>query len=215
MRVVGYTRLSVERDGYGLDVQEQAIREACQGDELVELFRDDGFSGRNTDRPGLRAALDTIERGEAEALMVAKLDRLTRSIVDFGELLEWAESHGARLIVLDMNLDTSTPMGEAMANMAVVFAQFERRMIGQRTKEALAQARARGRRISRPSVADHPELRDRILAMREGGMTLQQIADALNDEGIPTLRGGKLWRPSSVQSACGYQRKTRAKRLAL
>jgi DNA invertase Pin-like site-specific DNA recombinase len=86
-------------------------------------------------------------------------------------------------------------------------AEWERDIIGARTREGLAAARAQGRTISRAAVADNPKLRARIERMRARGMTLQAIADKLNREGVPTLRGAKAWRPSSVQAAAGYKRR--------
>jgi DNA invertase Pin-like site-specific DNA recombinase len=85
-------------------------------------------------------------------------------------------------------------------------AQWERETIAQRTRDGLAVLRARGMPTGRPAVADRPELADRIQVMRAEGFTLQAIADALNADSVPTLRGGNCWRPSSVQSAAGYRR---------
>jgi DNA invertase Pin-like site-specific DNA recombinase len=78
-------------------------------------------------------------------------------------------------------------------------AQWERRIIGQRTKEALAVKKAQGVRLGRPPCIPG-ELASRIVAMRAGGMTLQAICDALNAEQVPTARGGRLWRPTSLRA---------------
>lgn len=84
----------------------------------------------------------------------------------------------------------------------------------QLTKEGLAAVRAQGRPIGRPAVGDRPELGNRIRGMREDGMTLQAICDQLNAEGVPTARGASVWRPSSVQSILGYERRPRRRRIA-
>ena len=84
--------------------------------------------------------------------------------------------------------------------------EWEGRRIGEQTRKGLAAARARRGSTGRPAVEDVPHLKERISAMRTEGMTLQAIADRLNEEQIPTLRGGSLWRPSSVQAAAGYRR---------
>jgi DNA invertase Pin-like site-specific DNA recombinase len=86
-------------------------------------------------------------------------------------------------------------------------AEWERATIAARTKAGRAVIRAQGKPISRPSLADRPELRSRIAAMRAAGMTLQAIADTLNTERMPTLRGGSHWRTSSVRSAAGWTRR--------
>ena len=192
-----------------LDAQETAIRGECErrGWALREVVRDEGVSAKSLDRPGLREAMERIADGEAVGLIASKLDRLSRSVVDFGVLLDWFEGAGATLVALDLGLDTSTPGGRLVANVFASVAEWERDTIAARTREGLAAARAQGRTISRHAVADNPKLRDRIVRMRERGMTLQAIADRLNAEGVPTLRGGAKWRHSSVQAAAGYKRR--------
>jgi len=212
MNVLGYARVSTAEqrsNGYGLDAQEAAIRDECErrGWRLLDLIRDEGTSGKSLDRRGMREALERIAVGEADGLIASKLDRLSRSVVDFGTLLDWFADAGATLVALDLGLDTSTPGGRLVANVFASVAEWERDTIAARTREGLAAARAQGRRISRPALADQPKLRRRIERMRERGMTLQAIADRLNREGVTTLRGGAKWRPSSVQAAAGYKRR--------
>src|SRR5204863_10202181 len=125
---------------------------------------------------GLRRALERIAAGEAGGLLAAKLDRLSRSVVDFGVLLEWFTEAGATLVALDLGLDTSTPGGRLVANVFASVAEWERDIIAARTRDGLAAARAQGRSISRPAVADDPALARRIERMRARGMTLQAIA---------------------------------------
>jgi DNA invertase Pin-like site-specific DNA recombinase len=86
-----------------------------------------------------------------------------------------------------------------LVNVLATFSQFERRLIGQRTKEALAAKRAQGVKLGRPQSIP-PRLAKRIVRMRERGMTLQAICDVLNDERVPTARGGRLWRPTSLRA---------------
>lgn len=172
-------------------------------------------SGKSLDRPGLRQALERIAAGSADGLIVAKLDRLSRSVIDFVLLLEWMSEADATLVALDLAIDTSTPSGRLMANVMASFAEWERDVIAARTRAGLASLRARGQPTGRPAVADRPELAARIRAMREEeGLTLQAIADTLNAEGVPTLRGAREWRVSSVQSAAGYQRRRPRRRAA-
>ena len=202
---IPYVRVSTanqEENGNGLRAQETAIRaEAERRTWRLAGIASDDRSGRTLDRPGLRTALDSIAAGKADGLVVAKLDRLSRSVVDFGNLLVWFEQAGATLVALDMGVDTSTPGGRLVANVFASVAQWEREVIAQRTRDGLAEVRASGRPVSGPSVSDRPELVERIRAMREDGMTLQAIAHRLNDEGVATPRGGARWRPNSVYGA--------------
>lgn len=210
-RMVGYVRVSTEEqaeEGYGLDAQELTLRRAFEyrGWTLVELIREEGLSGSTLERSGLQRALRAIARGDADGLVVAKLDRLTRSTRDFCELVDWFEDAGGALVMLEPDVDTSSPTGRAVAQVMVAFAELERGLIRERTKAALHAKRTKGERTGRPAVADRPALAVRIQQMREDGMTLQAIADQLTAEGVPTARGAARWRPSSVQSAAGYQR---------
>jgi DNA invertase Pin-like site-specific DNA recombinase len=211
--VLGYARCSTAEQadsGNGLAAQEAAIRAECErrGWTLLEVVRDEGESGKSLDRAGLSSALERIAAGEAAGLVASKLDRLSRSVVDFGTLLEWFTECEATLVALDLGIDTGTPGGRLVANVFASVAEWERETIAARTRDGLAAVRATGRPISRPAVADLPELRERIAAMRAEGRTLQAIADALNAEGVPTPRGGAEWRPSSVQAATGYKRRS-------
>jgi DNA invertase Pin-like site-specific DNA recombinase len=203
MRVVAYARVSTEEQGLsgaGLEAQRAAILAECErrGWALVESFEDVGASGKDLKRPGVQAALEVLSRGEASALVVAKLDRLSRSMLDFAGVMASAQKQSWALVALDCAVDTTTPAGEAMAHVLATFAQFERRLIGQRTREALAIKRAEGVRLGRPSAVS-PKLAERIRAERAGGATLRQIADRLNQESVPTPRGGSEWRPSSLE----------------
>jgi DNA invertase Pin-like site-specific DNA recombinase len=138
--------------GAGLAAQRAAIEAEClhRGWHLIEVIEDAGFSAKDMKRPGVKVALETLEQGDACALVVAKLDRLSRSMIDFTTVMATASKQGWALVALDCAVDTSTPAGEAMANVLATFAQFERRLIGQRTREALAAKRASGVRLGRP-----------------------------------------------------------------
>jgi DNA invertase Pin-like site-specific DNA recombinase len=112
-------------------------------------------------------------------------------------------------VSLNDQIDTGEPAGRKAANVIVSVSGWEGQRVGERTRRGLAAARAKGGSISRPSVEDIPRLKDYIAELRASGMTLQAIADTLNEEGVPTLRGGQKWRPSSVQAAVGYRRPKR------
>ena len=211
MRVVAYARVSTEEQGLsgaGLEAQRKAILSECnrRGWTLVESF-EEVASGRDLKRPGVQAALEVLSRQEADGLVVAKLDRLSRSMLDFAGVMATAQKQSWALVALDCSIDSSTPAGEAMAHVMATFAQFERRLIGQRTREALAVKRAAGVRLGRPPAVP-PDLAARIAALRTAGATLRQIADKLNEEGIPTPHGGSKWRPSSLAGVLSRQRGT-------
>jgi len=124
----------------------------------------------------------TLEVGEAKELVVAKLDRLSRSTLDFAALMATVQTQNWALVGLDCAVDTSTPAGAAMAHVLPTFGQFERRLIGQRTKEALAAKKASGVRLGRPPTVPQAVVR-RIQRQRARGDSLCAIADGLNDDG--------------------------------
>lgn len=208
-RMVLYTRVSTDEQHNGIDAQRAELQRAVTYEDwhVVAEISDKGQSGKDLDRPGLRRALSLIADGAADGLAVSKLDRLSRSVIDAGELAEWFDAAGARLVALDLSIDTSTPSGRLMLHLMAAFGQWERETIAQRTRDGLAALRAKGKAIGPPAVADRPELAARIRQLRGAGWTLQAIADHLNAEGVPTLRGGAQWRVSSVQSAAGYHRR--------
>ena len=206
LRVLGYARVSTEDqvNGAGLDAQRHAIEAevARRGWQLVDLATDAGFSGKNLRRPGITTALDRLDRREADVLMAAKLDRLSRSVKDFADMLDRAKRREWQLIVLDVGVDTTTPQGEMMVNVLAAFAQFERRLIGQRTKDALAQKRAQGVVLGRPRTLPEAVLR-RIVSAKAAGQSLTAIAADLNRDSVPTSQGGRQWYPSTVRAVLG------------
>ncbi len=184
----------------GLDAQRAAIAAECDehGWTLLEVIEDGGYSAKDLKRPGVRMALDALERGDADALVVSKLDRLSRSMLDFASIMHAAQRHAWGLVALDVNVDTTSPAGEAMANVLATFAQFERRLIGQRTRDALAVKREQGVTLGRPRslpMTWWPEWCE-----REAGRSLRAIAQGLNADAVPTAQGGKSWHASTVSA---------------
>jgi DNA invertase Pin-like site-specific DNA recombinase len=204
MRVVGYVRVSTEEQGAsgaGLAVQRASIEEECgrRGWTLVTIIEDAGYSAKDLRRPGVKLALETLQQGGASGLVVAKLDRLSRSMLDFTAIMATAQKQGWALVALDCAVDTTTPAGEAMANVLATFAQFERRLISQRTRDALAAKRASGVQLGRRREISRA-VAERIVREREAGTTWTAIADQLNADGIPTAHGGSRWWPSTVRA---------------
>jgi DNA invertase Pin-like site-specific DNA recombinase len=192
--------------------QADVIARECErrGLALLELVGErEPQNGRALERPGLSYALERIAAREAQGLVVSDLSRLTHSAADLGSIIEWFTSARARLVAVAHALDTEDEAGRLAANMLVEVSGWERERLSERTRQGLKAARLNGRGGGRPAVTDDPGLRDRILRMRAHGMTLQAIADTLNAEGVPTLRGGAKWRHSSVQTAAGYKRPTK------
>lgn len=203
-KVIGYVRVSTADQGIhgaGSDAQRRAIREECKrrGWQLARIEEDEKSGKSVKNRPGLARALTACRGGEVAGVMVAKLDRLSRSLVDFARLLEDAQQHGYNVVALDLGVDLSTPAGEFLANVMASAAQWERRIIGQRTKDALAERRAQGVTLGRPVTID-ARLARRIRSMRSRGKTLQAICDKLNADGVATARGGAVWRPTSLRA---------------
>jgi DNA invertase Pin-like site-specific DNA recombinase len=135
---------------------------------------------------------------QAGALVVAKLDRLSRSLLDFAALMEEARTNHWAMVILDLGVDTTTPSGEMIANVMATFAQFERRLIGQRTRDALAVKQAAGVQLGRPRTLD-PLIRARIVKEKAAGRSLRAIAADLKAESVPTARGGSQWHASSIR----------------
>lgn len=202
--VIGYIRVSTDEQavsGLGLAAQRETIRKECErrGWTLCAIYADEGVSGKTAPeaRTALAAALGALDRREAGTLVVAKVDRLTRSLGTLCGLLEAADRNSWAFVSLDVAVDTTTPMGRAMAQMAGVFAELERSMIGQRTRDALAVRKAQGMTLGRPErVSD--DARTRIRALRSEGMTWRGVADAMNDEHWPTAQRGR-WHPNTCR----------------
>lgn len=204
-RVVGYVRVSTAEQadsGAGLEAQRRAIRETAErrGWDLVAILEDAGASGKSRKgRPGLDSAIALIHNGQADVLVGAKLDRLSRSLLDFSTLMEQARREGWAIIVLDADFDMTTSVGRAMAGMLAVFAELERERISERTKAGLAVKRAEGVHVGRRSTLPARVL-ERIKREREASRTLAAIASGLNDDAIPTGQGGREWYPSTVRA---------------
>ena len=202
-KAVTYRRVSTDEQadsGLGLEAQATSIGRHVDAREwtLVAELTDEGVSGSIAPeaRPQLAEALRMLAAGEADALVVAKLDRATRSVADLCHLLDLSDRQGWDFVALDLGIDTSTPMGRAMAQMAGVFSELERKMIGQRTSDAMQALKASGRRLGRPvELAD--ATRQRIVYEREQGRSMREIANDLNNEGVATARGGQ-WHASTI-----------------
>jgi DNA invertase Pin-like site-specific DNA recombinase len=206
---VGYSKKSmlyvVSSDGQsysraGLKAQRRAIAAACKrsGWQLVERVEDAGRSAKDVNRPGVEEALRVLATGEAQALVAAKRERLSQAPLDLAALLATAQRHGWALVALDCALEPTTPGAEPNANLLATFAPLERRLISQRTREALAAKRAQGVRLGRPPTISQYVI-DRIKRERAAGNSLAAIANGLNADRIPTAQGGRCWYLATIR----------------
>lgn len=204
--VVGYVRVSTDEQGQrgvGLQAQRRAIQDECERRGwTLERVEEDVLSGKTLNRPGLRSALESCRNGDVDGILVAKLDRLSRSVLDFAKVLEEARRRGFNVSVLDLGLDLSTPQGELVGNVIASVAQWERRIIGERTREALAVKRAEGVKIGRPAVLPASVTR-RISRERARGRSYAAIAEGLNADAVPTAQGGQRWYAATVRYVHG------------
>ncbi|WP_104192906.1 recombinase family protein [Cryobacterium sp. Y82] len=204
--VIGYLRVSTEEQahsGLGLEAQRDTITRYADahGWEVI-WYMDEGLSAKSLDRPQLQAALARLhvipKRRDVDGIVVAKLDRLSRSVVDFAGVLDLARTRKWALVAIDLGVDTSTPTGELVANVMMSVAQWERRVIGERTSAAMQAAKRAGRHMGRVSAL--PESTGhRLLALR-AQHTLAATAVLLNAEGFATATG-ETWLPSNVCKA--------------
>jgi DNA invertase Pin-like site-specific DNA recombinase len=210
VRVIGYVRVSTDEQhasGAGVSAQRAAIRTECErrGWHLLRIIGEDsGASSATLERSGLQQVLDILDRGAADVLVVAKLDRLSRSVAQGAQVMDRAKRRGWSLVALDFGLDTTTPAGEMVANVILSTAQYERRLIGQRTKDALAAKRAEGIRLGRPQTLPD-DIVERILTARRAGSPYRAIAAQLEEDGVRTARGGATWHASAVRAVCESQ----------
>lgn len=202
--IAAYVRVSTDeqiRSGFGLAAQRERIEEEARRRGWdIRWFIDEGFSGGTADRPQLQQALQGLRDGVYGALVAAKLDRLSRSVVHLGELIERAERERWSLNLLDFDVDTSKPTGRLVAHVLAAVAEFERQRIRERTREALAQVRAQGTQLGRPRLLPDRVVR-RIARERKKGYSYRNIANRLNADGVPTAHGGVRWWASTVRAA--------------
>lgn len=202
--LLGYIRVSTDmqtHSGAGLESQKLFLQAEAErrGMELEIVQEAEAMSGKSyLKRVALLEAMARLDSGKAQGLAVAKLDRLSRSVADFLTILERSRKGRWSLVIGDLSLDTSTPIGEAMATITATFAQLERKRIGERTKEALAIKKSEGVLLGRPRLLS-PIIRAQVLEAFNKGYSLSTIAQSLNNSGVPSATGGKWW-PSTIKT---------------
>lgn len=196
-------------EGISLDAQERTLRQAAElaGYTSVELVREEGRSGKSIKgRPALRDALRRLATGEADALFVTRIDRLARSTQDFLTIVDHANQNSWRLVLLDLNLDTSSYQGKFVITVMSALAEMERAIIAERQKDVHKERRERGlvwgKDIGpRKRVAN--DIENRVLSEKAKGASLRQIASMFNKEGVPTVLG-KTWTASTVKHVINH-----------
>lgn len=197
---MGYARVAPRERETGrpsLDAQHRVVADLCaeRGWTLVRT-EEDVRSGRSMRRRGLRAALDACREGEADAIAVVRLDRLTYSLRDLADLVRAATEERFGLVSLEPALDLDTDEGRAVGEVLTTAARWTPSIV---TEPAAARGLIAGSRVGRPSSIP-PALATRIRGLRAEGRTLQGICDLLNAERVPTPRGGAEWRPTSLRA---------------
>jgi DNA invertase Pin-like site-specific DNA recombinase len=205
-KMLGYLRVSTEEQSesrLGLEAQRETIQRYADAKGWdIEWFEDAGLSAKSMDRPALQDALTLLnvnpKKREVDGIVVAKLDRLSRSVVDFAGVLELARARNWAMVAIDLGVDTSTPTGELVANVMMSVAQWERRVIGERTSAAMQAAKRQGRHMGRVSALP-PSTGERLLVLRATN-TLAGSAALLNAEGLATATGVP-WSANAVAKA--------------
>lgn len=207
---VPYRRVSTREQaisGAGLAAQKTKIRMGLAFKDLkIHNWDcvDEGKSGKDLKRDGLDQALKIVRSGEASGIVVSKLDRLSRRVLDYSTLMDTAQKEGWSIIILDPDIDLRNPIGKMIAGILALFAEFERDMISQRTMDGLAEKRAAGVRLGRPRSVDDRVLKQIIRAYVQKP-NYSAIARWLNETGVPTPQGGKMWYPMTISNIVNSQ----------
>jgi len=219
MKAIGYCRVSTEKQadfGVSLDAQSEKVRAMAvvQGADLAEVIVDAGESAKSLKRPGMARLMSLVDAGEVDTVIIAKLDRLTRSVADLAELLKRFERRCVSLVSVADSLDTRSAAGRLVLNIMVSVSQWEREAIGERTRDAMSHKRANGERIGtlpfgyraapdglhlEANPAEQGIL-ERIRELKAAGRTTRMIAEELNRQGYTTRRGTG-WRFQYVAEA--------------
>jgi site-specific DNA recombinase len=227
MRVIGYIRVSTEEQastGVSLDVQEEKIRAYCKAKdwELIDVISDPGISAKNLKRPGIQSMLTLLPKKVSrgfDAIIVMKLDRLTRSVRDLSLLNDEFKKHGVTFVSIGESVDTSTAAGELFHNIVMSISQWERKAISERTKVAMQHKKHMGQRVGTIPygyelsndgyqlipIEKEQLIIDSIKRYRFSGWSLFKIADTFNRIGVKS-KTGKKWYASTVRSVLEHTR---------
>ena len=205
-----YARQSIDKkDSVSIETQIELCRRYAGGEP--EVFQDKGFSGKNTDRPAFRRLMEAVGAGQVTKIVVYRLDRFSRSIVDFGQIWAVLERHGVEFQSVTEQFDTSSPMGRAMLNIVLVFAQLERETIAERVRDNYQHRFALGAWPGGPApygysltkIVDSEGRRTASLVPNEDASVVRHIFESYAQAGV-SLRG--LARSLTAQGIPGPKR---------
>ncbi len=216
MKTVGYVRVSTEKQadrGVSLDAQAEKIRAMAvvHSADLAEIIVDGGESAKSLNRPGMTKLLTMVDAGEVRTVIIAKLDRLTRSVKDLCTLLERFNRRGVTLVSVAESLDTGSAAGRLVLNIMTAVSQWEREAIGERTRDAMSHKRGNGERMGNiafgfrlgpdgkhlePDASEQAVVSE-IRQLRNSGHSLRRIATQLNTRELRTRRGSE-WRMEHI-----------------
>ena len=202
IRAIGYRRVSDVSQVDGSSLAGQAAQLCAYADQRgwqIEIREEEGGHGSGKSvvgREALLATLAELDAGEHDALIVTKLDRLARNTFDGLSIMRRAMDNGWTIVILDLSVDTSTPVGEAMVTVLWAFATYERRVILERTAAGRKAAQLAHKHLGRHSGVE-PATLARIVSERDNGALLRTIADGLNRDGL-TSATGRPWNTGTV-----------------
>lgn len=225
-----YTRKSTE---HGLDMEFNSLQnqeESCKayilsqafnGWEYTKTYSDGGISGGTMERPGLQTLLNDIREGHIQVVVVYKVDRLSRSIIDFHKMMQEFDKYGCNFVSITQSFDTSNSMGKLTLNMLLSFAQFEREVSAERVRDKIAASKAKGLwmggtpplgyDLKDKQLIPNPQEAELVNLIFNKYLELENmlaVAEWLNQNGYYTkcwmprgshLRGGKAFQKSSIQ----------------
>ncbi len=228
-----YTRKStnegLEKDFTTLDAQRESAEDYIKSQKstgwtiLRNKYNDGGFTGANTERPALKRLMDDIREGRINCVVVYKVDRLSRSLLDFTKLLEFFDQNNVTFVSVTQHFNTQSSMGRLTLNILLSFAQFEREMISERTKDKMGAARKKGKWVGGQPLLGYDLDRDnrRIVINEQESKLVKKIFDiylkensmlrtmsVLNEEGFTTknyvaksgrITGGRSFVKNNIQ----------------
>ena len=195
---LAYIRVSTTdqvEHGASLDPQRTTlVAEAEHRGREVEIVADEGMSAKNLNRAALQDANKRLDnKGAAQFLLAIRLDQISRSVADFAGRLDRANRKAWGLVFLSPNIDTSDAAGRFTGNVIACTAQYERELIGIRTREGMAQRKAEGVIFGRVVAPETLKVYALIAELHSAGTSINQSARSLNDDGVPTAKGGAQW----------------------
>lgn len=206
-----YLRVSTARqaaEGISLESQEAKCRLHAErmGWEIAEVFADEGISGKDgiDQRPGLAGLIRRASETPRAVVIVYSISRLARRQRLLWQLLDDRDGYGLAVSSATEPFDTSNPMGRAMLGMIAVFAQLEADMVSERTKDALAELKAQGKKLGAKNMAERGAIEAIRLAQQlyaTGGFSHRSLAEELNRRGVATASGAGKWWPKTVRTA--------------